>query len=82
MTHLQFTDRDEWMARRYDYGDSVVIVADIGVDDDAVTVDVLDDTAIVVIEHDGESTQSELALPEGDAQVFMNNGILTIQIEL
>ncbi|WP_266077897.1 DUF7127 family protein [Haladaptatus caseinilyticus] len=66
------------IARRYSYDDGEVIAADFGTAD--VSVDVLDDVAIVVVAHDGEQTQSEVELPAGEAQAFINNGVLTIEV--
>lgn len=60
--------------RRYEYGDESVLAADLGPGRDA-TVDVLDDTVIVVV--DGEQYDLDLA---GDAQAFIRNGVLTIEV--
>ncbi|AUX08103.1 hypothetical protein AArcSl_0450 [Halalkaliarchaeum desulfuricum] len=78
--HLQI-DRDEGFLRRYDYGDRVVIAADLPVADEAVDVDVVGDTAIVVIERNGRIAESELDLPHGETSAGVNNGVLTIEIE-
>ncbi|ACV48200.1 MULTISPECIES: DUF7127 family protein [Halomicrobium] len=61
--------------RRYEYDDAVVLAADIGVTDDA-TVDVVDDTAIVVV---GDE-QYDFDLPAGDARAFIRNGVLTVEM--
>ncbi|UWG51545.1 Uncharacterized protein AArcCO_2251 [Halalkaliarchaeum sp. AArc-CO] len=74
-------DRDGGFLRRYNYGDRVVIAADLSVADEAVDVDVVGDTAIVVIEHDGGIGESELDLPHGETSATVNNGVLTIEIE-
>jgi HSP20 family molecular chaperone IbpA len=60
--------------RRYEYDDSVLVVADFG-DVGSASVDVVGDTAIVVV--DGEEFDVELA---DDAQAFMKNGVLTIEV--
>jgi hypothetical protein len=53
------------------------VVADLRTPGGAV--DVVGDTVIVV---DGNDEQFELELPEGgDAQAFINNGILTIEVK-
>jgi hypothetical protein len=70
-----FARSDEAFARRYEYDDSVVLVADLGIGDAAV--DVVDDTAIVVTDDD----QYEVELPDGAARASMNNGVLTIEVE-
>ena len=72
---------DERMARQYEYDDETVIVADIGVIDDATSIEVLDDVVLVVVEDNGETEQAEIPLPEGgDAKAFINNGVLTIKV--
>jgi len=60
--------------RRFEYDDSVVLAADFGYVD-ASSVDVVDDTVIVVA--DGEQYDVEL---DDDARAFMNNGVLTIEV--
>ncbi|RBI63902.1 hypothetical protein DMJ13_05180 [halophilic archaeon] len=78
MSLERISQREESIARRYEYDDEEqVIVADFGAAD--VSVDVLDDVAIVVVEGD-ENYQTELELPEGEAQAFINNGVLTIEV--
>lgn len=74
-------DGDERIARRYRYDDKSVIVVDLGVADDATTVEVLDDVVLIVYENEGESAQAEIQLPEeGDAKAFINNGVVTIEV--
>ncbi|WP_440005450.1 DUF7127 family protein [Halomicrococcus sp. SG-WS-1] len=77
MSLERISQREESIARRYDYDDEQVIVADFGTAE--VSVDVLDDVAIVVVEGE-ENYQTELELPEGEAQAFINNGVLTIEV--
>ena len=62
--------------RRYEYDDSVVLAADLGYAGSG-SVDVVDDTVIVVT--DGEQFDVEI---EGDAQAFIKNGVLTIEVGL
>jgi HSP20 family molecular chaperone IbpA len=81
MSPLQHAGSDERFARRYEYDDSVVLAVDLGVADDAIDVDVVDTTAIVVVETDGAVSESEIELPGTDPVVTTNNGILTITIE-
>jgi HSP20 family molecular chaperone IbpA len=60
--------------RRYEYDDSVVLAADFGYTESA-SVDVVDDTVIVVV--DGEQFDVEI---EANAQAFIRNGVLTIEV--
>ncbi len=61
--------------RRVERGDTVEFVADFGRAD--ATVDVVDDTVIVVAGGD----QHDLTVPgASDAQVFMKNGVLTVEV--
>jgi hypothetical protein len=69
---------DESIARRYQYDDAELLVADFGAAD--VSVDLLEDVALLVVESAEDSYQTELELPEGDAQAFINNGVLTIEV--
>jgi len=67
---------DELPVRRFEYDDSVVLAADVGVADDT-SVDVVDDTVILVTGDD----QYEQPLPDDqDARAFINNGVLTIEL--
>ena len=61
--------------RHYEYADSDLIVADFGAVDGSV--DVVDGTAIVVIDDE----QYEFAVPEGLASAVMNNGVVTVEVE-
>lgn len=72
----KFSRQDGRFVRQYEYDDATVVAADVG--DHAATVDVVGDTVIVV---EGDGDQFELDLPEGrDAQAFITNGILTIEV--
>lgn len=65
---------DEVVTGRYEYDDgSVVFAGDLGAD---ATLDVVGETAIVVTTDE----QYEFELPM-DAQAFMQNGVLTIEVE-
>ncbi|WP_123539190.1 DUF7127 family protein [Halosimplex salinum] len=66
---------DDVGLRRYEYDDETVLAADLGPSRDA-SVDVLDDAVIVVV--DDEQYDLELA---GDAQAFIRNGVLTIEVD-
>ena len=67
--------------RRYDYEDGWVVAADVGVDDETISVDTVGDTAIVVIEGGDEPVESEFELPGSADSVSVTNGVLTIEGE-
>lgn len=73
------TELDEAPVRRYQYDEESVVVADIGVPDAAVTVDVVDETAIVVVEDGGGSVEREIELPPGATTATVNNGVVTVE---
>lgn len=81
MRNQQFTDRQSEHVRQYEYDNSYVIAADLGVPDDDIDVDILGETAIVVIETDGEVNEAEFELPGTGGDAVVNNGILTITVE-
>lgn len=72
----RFARRDDAVARRYEFDDQVVFVADFGAARDG-TLDVVGDTAIVVV---GDE-QYEFELPEGAAHTSMNNGVVTVEVD-
>jgi len=74
MSVKQQFERRDVDVRRYEYDDGVVLAADFGTAASG-SVDVVDDTVIAVV--DGEQVEVEV---EGDAQAFMRNGILTIEV--
>jgi hypothetical protein len=76
MNLQQFTDSDGRFARQYVYDDAVVVAADLDVTD--ASVDVLDDTVIVV---GPEDQQFELSVPATPTRAFIRNGVLTIEME-
>ncbi|MFB6112336.1 MAG: Hsp20/alpha crystallin family protein [Halobacteriaceae archaeon] len=80
MAQLDHSGRAD-LARRYQYTDRTVYALDLGVPDEAVAVDVVDGTAIVVVEEEGAVTEDEFELPDGDAGVYMNNGVLTVEVK-
>lgn len=77
----QFAEEDGRVVREYGYGDDVVIAADLGPSVADADVDVLADTAIVVTGAGEGEPRIELDLPEGDAEVFIKNGVLTIELK-
>ncbi|USZ67752.1 Hsp20/alpha crystallin family protein [Halorussus salilacus] len=80
MSLKHIADRDDVFARRYEYEDAEVLAADLGVGEDSATVELLDDTAIVVVEGDDGPRQLEFELPEEGAEAFITNGVLTIEV--
>ncbi|MFO7925366.1 MAG: DUF7127 family protein [Halobacteriota archaeon] len=63
------------VVRHYEYDDSTVLVADFGFVNGSV--DVVDGTAIVVVDDD----QYEFDVPDGATRAIMNNGIVSIEVE-
>jgi hypothetical protein len=74
MVNQQYAGESETFVRRYDYEDEWVIAADVG--DGDLDVDIVDGTAIVVV--DGE-TEAELDLPGSVERVDTNNGVLEVR---
>ena len=70
---------DGALLRQYEYPNGWVVAADVGVDDEAISVDTVGETAIVVIEGDGEPAESEFELPGKARDVSVTNGVLTIE---
>jgi len=69
------------LLREYDYETEWVLAADLAVDDDSVQYDTIGDTLILVIDDDGQVSETELDLPGPDANVTVNNGVLTVQVD-
>jgi hypothetical protein len=78
MSQQLFEGRDDRFLRRYDYDDRWVVAADLRVSDEAVDVDIVGRTAIVVVDAGDRLFETEFELPGPDAEVFMKNGVLTI----
>ncbi len=72
---------DGALLRRYEYEDGWVVAADLGADAENASVDAVGDTAIVVIEGDGEPIESEFELPGAADSVVIENGVITIEGE-
>jgi len=70
-----FADRDA-IVRKYEHDDGVVVAADLGMDVVG-SVDVVDGTAIVVVGDD----QYDLEVPGEASRAFMNNGVVTVEVE-
>lgn len=79
MTQQQYTGGDERFVRRYEYENEWVVAVDLGVADDAVDVDVVGTTAIVVVDDDARQFETEFELPGSAARVDVQNGVLTIR---
>ncbi|AGB16367.1 hypothetical protein Halru_1768 [Halovivax ruber XH-70] len=79
MTIADTADAQSAMVRTYEYDDSSVVVADLADASAEPAVDVVDGTAIVVL----DGRQHEIDLPqEGTvADTFMKNGVLSIELE-
>ena len=67
---------EQSIARRYDYPDRTVFVADVGPATE-VDVDVVDGTAIVVT---GDGRQREFDLPAGEVRAFNRHGVVTFEV--
>ncbi|GAB3688345.1 hypothetical protein GCM10028857_22390 [Salinarchaeum chitinilyticum] len=73
----QFIADDDQAIRSVRRDDGQTVVADFGPDASGASVDLVGDTAIVM--HDEE--QTDIDLPESAARAFMQNGVLTIELE-
>ncbi|GGL53459.1 DUF7127 family protein [Halocalculus aciditolerans] len=78
-SHSEAVREDGGIVRRYDYTDASVVAADLGVEDGSV--DVADGTAIVVATRGDTERQYEFDLPEGEAEAFINNGVVTVEVK-
>ena len=67
------------LVRRYEYEDGWIVAADVGVDDEAIDVDTVGETAILVVTRGEESTESEFDLPGLAREVTVRNGVVTIE---
>jgi len=78
-----FAERLDAPARRFDYDDETVLVADLGAgSDEGVSVDVADETVLVVVEDGDEPLQHEFDVPDGSvAKALINNGVVTVEVE-
>ncbi|WP_136590211.1 DUF7127 family protein [Salinigranum halophilum] len=80
MSTQQFAGANDRFLRRYEYDDSWIVAADLGVPDDAIDVDVVGTTAIVVIDTGDRVAETEFELPGTDADVAVQNGVMTITV--
>jgi hypothetical protein len=80
MTVRQTRSADDGaLVRRYEYQDRWIVAVDIGVDDEAIDVDTVGETAILVVTHGDESAESEFDLPGLATEVTVRNGVVTIE---
>ncbi|QAU13590.1 Hsp20/alpha crystallin family protein [Halorubrum sp. BOL3-1] len=82
MSHRQTQSTgDGALLRRYEYDDSWIVAADLGVGDETVAIDTVGGTAIVVVEGPDGPVESEFELPGTAASTAVNNGVLTVEGE-
>lgn len=75
----QQTDEDV-VAEQYDYGEETIVAVDLGPMADDASVEVVDGTAIVVLETADGPHQREIELPDDTARPTINNGVLTVEV--
>jgi hypothetical protein len=80
MNNTQTANSDDRVLRRYEYEDDWVLAADLAVDDDSVEYDTIGETLILVVDDNGQVAETELDLPGSDADVTLNNGVLTVEV--
>lgn len=76
MVRQQYAGEDERFVRRYDYEDEWMIAADVGVGEDHLDVEIVGETAIVLVD---ERTELEVELPGSVETVDTNNGVLVVR---
>lgn len=72
---LREVDQQEAIIRKYEYDDATTITVDFGPEASDISVDIVDGTAIVVV--DGE--QFEFELSDDTDKIAIKNGVLTIE---
>lgn len=72
---LQEVDREEAIIREYEYNNTTAITADFGPAASDISIDIVDETAIVIV--NGE--QFEFKLPDNADEIAAKNGVLTIE---
>ena len=80
MNNTQTANSDDRVLRRYEYEDDWVLAADLAVDDYSVEYDTIGETLILVVDDNGQVAETELDLPGSDADVTLNNGVLTVEV--
>jgi HSP20 family molecular chaperone IbpA len=85
MTQRRTQDRAGRFVRSYEYADETVLAVDLTTavpgGDDAVSVDTVDGTAIVVVDRGDDEEEFEFDIPGEATRVETNNGVLTITVE-
>ena len=81
MSTKQLAGEDETMVRRYEYEDSWVLAAEVGLAAEDIDVDVVGETAIVVADTPEGVSEAEFELPGSGASAETKNGVLTITVE-
>ena len=81
MSSNQLAGESERIVRRYEYDDSWVLAADVGLASEDIDVDIVGTTAIVVADTGEQISETEFELPGEEASVATNNGVLTITVE-
>lgn len=79
MNPKQLARESDYAVRRFEYDDETVLAVDFGPERSDAAVDVVDDTAIVVL--DDEQYELDLPLAGTDAHTFIRNGVLSIEME-
>ncbi|MDZ7730177.1 MAG: Hsp20/alpha crystallin family protein [Natrialbaceae archaeon] len=78
MQFEELTHDSDQTASRFEYDDETVLAVDFGSAVDG-SIDIVDETVIVVLEDD--QYELELPAPSAGAEAFMKNGVLTIELE-
>lgn len=72
---LRETDRKQTVVREYETENTAAIAVDFGPETGDIDVDIVEDTAIVVVGDD----HFEFELPDETCELQTNNGVLTIE---
>lgn len=72
---LRETNQRDAIVREYDYDDTAIVVADFGPEVGEVSIDIVDETALVV----AGDEQFEFELSDDVEEVSTENGVLTIE---
>lgn len=76
MNDQQRSTREGAPVSKYEYDDAVVFVMDVGAGTDA-SIDIVDGTAIFAV----GNKQYDVDVPAGNAQAFMKNGVIGVEVE-
>ena len=75
----QLARDDDRIVRQYQYDDGSVLAVDFGGVGTECSVDVVDGTVIVVV--GDQQHEFDIPVQASDAQAFMQNGVLTVELE-